>query len=66
MGNLFLNLVFEVIQRVQNVFNYTLFFHVYRELGMEINSLSQDQLHVEVGFWTMLESKDGLVQEFSK
>ena len=66
MENLFLNLLFEVIQRMQNVFNHSSFFHVYRELNMEVNSLSKDRLSMEVGLWTMLGSKDGLVHEFLK
>lgn len=47
---------------MKNIFSYA--FHVYRELNMEVNSLSNDGLHIEVGLWTMLESKNNLVQEF--
>jgi hypothetical protein len=42
------------------------FFHVHRELNMEVKSLSKNGFHMEVGLLKMLESKDGLVQEFSK
>jgi hypothetical protein len=51
---------------MKNNFNCTSFFHVGRKLNMEFNSLFEDGLHIEVGLWTMLESKDGSVQEFWK
>ena len=42
-----------------------MFFHVYREPDMEVDSLSKYGLHTESMLWTMLASKDNLTQDFS-
>ena len=43
-----------------------MFSHVYRELNGIVDSLSKEGVHLEVGVWSVSESKDGQVVEHIK
>jgi hypothetical protein len=65
MQNLILSLIFEEVKRMQTSFNSISFSHVYRELNTKADALSKEELQLDNRDWTVLESKDGQVHEYS-
>jgi hypothetical protein len=57
MPNLFLRPILEEVILFQNVFNSISFSHVYRENNKDTDSLSKAGLSLDVGSWTVLESR---------